>query len=578
MVGTIEFEDYSGIFNVKDYGAVGDGVTDDTAAIQAAFDAGNLVYLCPNAVYKITSPITKPSECVVIGNNATILTDGDFDMVGSIDIAIPLDVDGDSVTSIDTVNTSNLSASVGDSNTYVTRIGVADASLYARGDIVKVYSQDQIPQSGSSNDEYLGEFAEVIEVDNSSDYIYLGSVLYYTSSYSTSVKISKFSKEAVKIENLNFEKSASQPSTANTRGIVIRNAVSPIVNNIIFTDCDDDGVSYYGCYGASTYNVKGVGLKTASANSATGYLVFDVSSSYGVHTNLRGNGVRNVYNSDTKTIGTLASMPATFFGESVGNIISNSSGITFGLHAGTRNITFENIHTETSWRTPDSGSVRGFTNRGVNNRLVNSTIKAGSVKCYNEAGATVGASLEIINSSIDSSPLISQDLTLRTYALKVEGESGVPAKVTIRGGYIRGIYSTAIDLDYAEFESYNAHLHYARNVSSGSSSNMFTIDNSSAKNYHPIYDTTDHLGTASLRLFDINDANSSFESYWGTWIGADGGTASAVDAGTLSNEDATARVMFLRTDATIDNGVIFAGGGATIEEQYFAPNTVISTV
>lgn len=46
--------------NVRDYGAVGDGVTDDTTAIQATIDANKNVYI-PEGTYKITSQINLPS-------------------------------------------------------------------------------------------------------------------------------------------------------------------------------------------------------------------------------------------------------------------------------------------------------------------------------------------------------------------------------------------------------------------------------------------------------------------------------------------------------------------------------------
>lgn len=63
--------------SVRDFGAVGDGVTDDTAAIQAAIDAntssgflqrgqGNIVYL-PKGIYRVSSPITVKRGVTLLG-------------------------------------------------------------------------------------------------------------------------------------------------------------------------------------------------------------------------------------------------------------------------------------------------------------------------------------------------------------------------------------------------------------------------------------------------------------------------------------------------------------------------------
>lgn len=58
------------VVNVKDYGAVGDGVTDDTDAIQAAVDAGSIVIFEPTT-YKIAGTVEIPSNVWLQGSPGT---------------------------------------------------------------------------------------------------------------------------------------------------------------------------------------------------------------------------------------------------------------------------------------------------------------------------------------------------------------------------------------------------------------------------------------------------------------------------------------------------------------------------
>lgn len=73
-----EFKDRA--VNVKWFGAKGDGVTDDTAAIQAAIDAANTarggVVFFPHGIYKITSSIViNTAKIILIGSGYTVNSD-----------------------------------------------------------------------------------------------------------------------------------------------------------------------------------------------------------------------------------------------------------------------------------------------------------------------------------------------------------------------------------------------------------------------------------------------------------------------------------------------------------------------
>ena len=59
----------NGTVNVKDFGAVGDGVADDTAAIQAAIDAQKGPVFLPNGIYLVSSEIVIKDGTGLIGQN-----------------------------------------------------------------------------------------------------------------------------------------------------------------------------------------------------------------------------------------------------------------------------------------------------------------------------------------------------------------------------------------------------------------------------------------------------------------------------------------------------------------------------
>lgn len=58
--------------SVKDFGAVGDGVENDAAALQAAFSSGAKAIMLPFATYRITAGVSIPDGVLIEGNGSTI--------------------------------------------------------------------------------------------------------------------------------------------------------------------------------------------------------------------------------------------------------------------------------------------------------------------------------------------------------------------------------------------------------------------------------------------------------------------------------------------------------------------------
>lgn len=58
-----------GAVNVKDFGAKGDGITDDTIAIQNAINSNKSIIYVPSGTYLTTSPLLVPNGKTIIGDN-----------------------------------------------------------------------------------------------------------------------------------------------------------------------------------------------------------------------------------------------------------------------------------------------------------------------------------------------------------------------------------------------------------------------------------------------------------------------------------------------------------------------------
>ena len=112
--------------SVKDFGAVGDGVANDTAAIQAAVNVGNVIQF-PSGTYKLTSSVQIPQNTLVDLGEATIdissapSASNAFRVLGTFDSAYSLTADT-------SVNGTTLTLSS------------LDAANFAQGDYVQVYS------------------------------------------------------------------------------------------------------------------------------------------------------------------------------------------------------------------------------------------------------------------------------------------------------------------------------------------------------------------------------------------------------------------------------------------------------
>jgi parallel beta-helix repeat protein len=140
--------------SVKDFGAVGDGVADDTAAIQAAIDAANAVYI-PFGSYLVTAQIDLKSDLTINADvGAKLVLDTGItpyvlrgDTMSNIRIT-NLEIEGNGIAGFSTIYLSNVSEVLFD-NCTVTKSG-------SNGIFISTGSNVTVQNSTLSNNYYYG--------------------------------------------------------------------------------------------------------------------------------------------------------------------------------------------------------------------------------------------------------------------------------------------------------------------------------------------------------------------------------------------------------------------------------------
>lgn len=244
------------IKSVKDYGATGDGVTDDTAAIQLAFNA-NVPLFFPQGTYKITSTLT--------------ISNANIHLYGSGDSSVlNFSTNGELKLTCTPSSLPNLSSNIQAGGNV---ISFSTAHGLSEGDVIVAYNPTDFSFSPQRNYYRDGCFFKVADPTNSTNIkTYSTSPDTYASA---SMTMTKLTGGKVHISNLKI----IPPSGSSKVALTVQGHEGVIIRDILLnTGATGSGIVIQSCFDVDVKNVKATARRSASFPSSDSYpIVFNNS-------------------------------------------------------------------------------------------------------------------------------------------------------------------------------------------------------------------------------------------------------------------------------------------------------------